>query len=306
MRLEVQAPGHQWIAETDSSVPDASWLRLLPLTMRAVQSEWSGDVMELFDGPGVTTGPVTEPVPFQYPGLIVYEPRSGRLALCFGQGRLQDGFGPLPAFPVARIVAGLDRLTDFGRTLQFVGAQNLTISLADESAAGPAADEDAAGGRPIEIGLGDAVARGVLLERTSPNTAASLGRLLPLRGKATNTFASGPFTRFWNDAGGTEGATPLETGATETAADGRDHSFTPDRHVSLAAPGFVYYMTTPPWHGLRIAARGATMMKSALPGGGRSTLVPVARFTGDWSAFSDVAADLRFTGALSMFIRFSE
>lgn len=301
MRLEIKAPGYRWIAETDRSVSDASWTQIVPLTMRAVQTEWSGDVMELFDGAQLAIGPAAEPVPFQYPGLLVYDPRSGRFAMCFGEGRWQDGFGPLPAVPVAHVVAGLDRLQEFGRSLQFVGAQELTISRADEtsSEAQPLLDEAGAEGRLLEIGLGDVVARGVLLERTSPDTAGALGNLLPLQGRATNTYASGPLTRFWNDAGGREGATMLEN-IGEAGQPSNDHRGT------IAAPGYIYYMSSPPWNGLRISARHATVMKGALPGGNQTRLVPVVKLVADWHAFREVAANLRFTGARPMFIRVSE
>lgn len=300
MRLQVQAPGYRWTAES-SSVSETSWRQILPLTMRAVQSEWSGDVMELFTGSRLTIGDNVEPVPFQYPGLLVYEPNLGQFAICFGEGRWQDGFGPLNAIPVAHIAAGLDQLQEFGRSLQFVGAQQLTISIAEQTTETPAEISEE---QSIEIALGDAVARGVLLEDTSPYGGA-LGNLLPLHGKGTNTYASGPLTRFWNDAGGPEGATLLEVDEQATVPSDHNRARLPwqDYRRSLATPGYVYYMTSPPWNGLRIAARGATVMKSALPGGDRSRLVPVAKLTGDWSAFSNVAANLRFTGALPMTIR---
>jgi len=308
VRLELRVAGYRWIAETESSVSEASWSQALPLNMRAVQSEWSGAVMDLFDGSRLAIDPSAEPVPFQYPGLLVYEPRIGRLALCFGEGRWQDGFGPMQAIPVARITAGLDRLEEFGRGLQFVGAQELMISVSDEGPSEASIVDDVGDeGRSIEIGLGDAVALGMLLEHTTPGLSAALGALLPLRGKATNTYASGPLTRFWNEAGGAEGVTTVEAEVAPTIPPRRDdRPSLVDGSRSLAAPGYVYYMPSPPWNGLRIAARGATVMKSALPGGGRSPLVPVAKLMGDWRAFGDVAANLRFTGALPMFIRFIE
>lgn len=292
MLLEVRAAGDRWLAETDEAVNEPSLLRVLPLEMRAVQSEWSGDVMDLFDGPPLDIASTAEPCPFQYPGQLVYEARTGRLALCFGEGRWQDGFGPLAAIPVTRIATGLNRLREFGRRLQFIGAQPLSIAIADSA---PLPADDLSGGRPIEIALGDAVAHAVLLERSSPSLAGSLAALLPLRGTATNTYASGPLTRFWNEAGGPEGATTLDADGASAVA----------QRQSLAMPGYVYYMPTAPYNGLRIAARSATVMKSALPGGGRSPLFPVAKLVDDWQAFRAVAANLRFTGALTMTIRHS-
>lgn len=293
VRLEINTRDHRWIAETNGATLEASWRHALPSTMRAVQSEWSGDIMDLFDGPPLPVDARNQPVPFQYPGLLVYEPNLERFALCFGEGRWQDGFGPLRPVPVARVTSGLDQLKLFGKSLQFVGAQELTISVATESGC---IDEAAESGRSLEIGLGDVIAHGVLLEHTSPHTAAGLAELLPLAGRATNTYASGPLTRFWNDTGGSEGATTVDVAGDPW----------PDPSCSVAAPGHIYYMTKAPWNGLRIAARSATVMKSALPGGDRSRLVPVAKLIGDWAAFSDAASNLRFTGAQRMFIRFSE
>jgi hypothetical protein len=293
--LELRLADYRWIAETEGAVQEESLRQALPLTVRATQSEWSGDIMDLLDGPSLVGEPAAESLPFQYPGLLVYEAQAGRLALCFGEGRWQDGFGPLRAIPVARIVAGLDRLRECGRRLQFVGAQPLTIAVADPANAASPVDEHLNEGQPVEIQLGAATARCVLLERSSPDLSRALAALLPLRGKATNTFASGPLTRFWNEAGGAEGATTLEVGGAHPASERR----------SLATPGYVYYMPTVPFNGLRIAARAATVMKSALPGGGRSPLLPLAKFVGDWTAFREIAADLRFTGALPMTIRFA-
>jgi hypothetical protein len=293
VRLKLEAAGHMWFAEVIRPELVDVLQGCLPFSVRAVQSEWSGDVTDLLDGPDLGLPAGERGVPFQFPGQLVYDPSSHLYALCFGEGRLQDGFGPLSAVPIATIQTGLAELLSFGRSLQFVGVQTVTLSNAiDESVGEPEPNE----GRLMRVSLGTSSAQAVLLERSSPNSATALARLLPLRGTASNTYASGPLTRFWNEDGGAEGATTLDS----------DGPGRPDPRRSVAAPGFIYYMPTAPHNGLRISARSATVMKSALPGGDRSCLIPVARFVGDWARFTEAATQLRFTGALPMNLELSD
>jgi hypothetical protein len=140
------------------------------------------------------------------------------------------------------------------------------------------------GGHCIVVTLGDVKATARLLEAESPHVTASFVKLLPLVGQATNTHSSGPLVRFWNPAGGPEGETPLELGEDDSGQ-------------VILYPGFLYYLPTPPWRGIRIAAREATVMKGAVGGGGSTRLVPLARMEGDWSAFSEAAATLSTSGA---------
>jgi len=52
----------------------------------------------------------------------------------------------------------------------------------------------------------------------SPRATAALAAALPLTGKATNTYGSGPLTRFWNAVGGPQGETPLDVPGNEVTA----------------------------------------------------------------------------------------
>ena len=61
-------------------------------------------------------------------------------------------------------------------------------------------------------------AEAVLLEDQSPAATAAFAALLPLDGKVTNTYGSGPLTRFWNPGGGPQGETPLEVPESEVTA----------------------------------------------------------------------------------------
>src|SRR5207248_6382304 len=96
-------------------------------------------------------------------------------------------------------------------------------------------------------------------------------------GTATSSYGSGPLTRFWNAVGGPQGETPLEVPDAEVTA------------TTLYGGG--YYLNTKPWRGIRISAQEPTAM-----GGGRSTLAPLFRFVGDWSAFGEQAARLTMEG----------
>jgi hypothetical protein len=226
-------------------------------------------------------------VPYPHPGLIMLEPRSRDLTLCFGEARLQDGFGPLPAIPVCEIGGDLSELDRIGRTLIYDGALPLRIeSSADQNSPLPEPPRE---GRLIVLDLDGVLATATLLERTSPVTAASLARSLPLSGIATNTFLSGPLARLRVD-GGTENDPALASVPKEAVS-------------TILWPGYVYYGPGPTGgQGLRIAARYATEMGSSRRG--RETkLVPVARLVGDWRAFGERTERLRLTGAAPLRLR---
>jgi hypothetical protein len=137
--------------------------------------------------------------------------------------------------------------------------------------------EPPANGRRIALPLARACAEPVLLEGISPSTTSSFAALLPVVGKATNTYASGPLTRFWNATGGAQGETPLEVPESEITA------------ATLYRGG--YYLSTKPYRGIRISAVEPTAM-----GGGRSALAPLFRFVGNWSKFAVQAGLLTMEG----------
>ncbi|HEX5499712.1 MAG TPA: hypothetical protein VFX03_10810, partial [Thermomicrobiales bacterium] len=224
--------------------------------------------------------------PFQHPGLVVLDPTTGGLAMCYGQGRLNPDALPAAPIPVAQIGGDLAPLIEIGGARQWDGAAPFVVSRsADQETS--LAPEPTAHGRTIEVDLDDVTVTATLLEATSPTTTAAFAALLPLAGRATNTHSSGPLTRFWNPAGGSEGETPLETGD-----DGKE---------VILYPGALYYLPSSPWRGIRIA-REATMMRGAVSGGD-TRLVPLARFAGDWSAFQRKAERLRVEGAKPMRFR---
>ena len=252
----------------------AAFRNALPIDARAFQDQYSAQVMR------ITSRLEVEPAGdrafgYQYPGLLMLDPSTSQLALCFGRGRLQNALGPIGAIPIAEIGGDLAELCLRGDRLQFDGAQPIQFSLSVDQES-PLADPPLKG-RRIALTLAGVHAQAILLEEISPQASAAFAAVLPLRGKATNTYASGPLTRFWNSAGGPQGETPLDVPDNEATAS------------TLYAGG--YYLPTPPWRGIRIAAQEPTAM-----GGGRSLLAPVFRFVGDWSAFAAEAATLTMEG----------
>ena len=269
-RLRLRA---RLLDERAPAATSALW-NALPLEGRAFQDQYSSQLMRITSRLEVNSAGDRN-YGYQQPGLLMLDPTSCELALCFGRGRLQNAIGPIAAVPLAEIGGDLTELNQRGEGLQFDGAQPITVS-ASEDQTSPLADPPLRG-RRIALTLAHAQAEAVLLEEISPNAAAAMAAALPLVGRATNTYASGPLTRFWNSAGGKEGETPLDV---------------PDAEVNTSTLyGGGYYLSTRPWRGIRISAHEPTAM-----GGGRSLLAPLFRFVGDWSAFAEQAAKLTMEG----------
>jgi hypothetical protein len=259
----------RWAPATVATFQDA-----LPIESRAVQDQYSAQIMRITTRLDVAPA-ADRAFGYQPAGLLMLDPTTGELALCFGRGRLQNALGPIGAIPIAEIGGDLDELARRGEQLQFEGARPIQFCLSQDQES-PLADPPLKGPR-ITLTLAGACAEAILLEELSPRAATAFAAVLPLTGKATNTYASGPLTRFWNPAGGPQGETPLDVPESEVTAS------------TLYAGG--YYLPTPPWRGIRIAAQEPTAM-----GGGRSLLAPVFRFVGDWSAFAAQAATLTMDG----------
>ena len=255
----------------------------LPLVGQAVHDQWSGELFRIRTAQRLPPAPDDQAVAFQHPGLLMLDPQSEQIAVCYGQGRLQDGFGPLRAVPLGQTGGDLGPLARFGLDLQIRGATEVRIAASADQTS-PLADPPCAGNCRIAVTLGRARATAQLLEHASSTAFAGL---LPLVGRATNTHSSGPLVRFWNPAGGPEGETPLEVGAGEPSQ-------------VILYPGYLYYLPTPPWRGIRMAVRDATVMKGAVGGGGSTRLVPLARFEGDWSALRQAAEALATAGATEL------
>lgn len=263
---------------------------LLPIDGLAVQDPWSGQILEIRHEKKPSLADVADaPVFYQHPGLVVMD-RAGRIAVCFGEARFQNGAGPIVGFPIAEIGGDLKDLAEVGASLSVEGAREARLALSsDQSSSLPAPPIPR--GRQFTIELSGIRATAVLLEDTAPKTTAALAEFLPLIGTATNTVWSGPLTRFWNPSGGPEGETPLEVELDNVAQ-------------VLLYPGFIYYLPVHPWRGLRISTVDTTMMKGSMNGGDGMAMIPVAKFIDDWSAFREEAEKLIVEGAKEMRIDF--
>lgn len=257
----------------------------LPLRTQLAQDIWSGAIL-LGTDKALPNGALGDsPAAFQYPGLLALEQHSGRLAICYGQGRLQDGGGPVPPVPVAEVTGDLERFVDACSSVQFDGGVTLELAETGES---PSADEVRLVGPRIGLQLGSARATAVLLEQSCPQLTRLFASGLPLEGRVTNTHSGGPLTRFWNHAGGKEGETPLGHTAEEEGL-----------AQAVLYPGHIYYQMKPPWRGLRMALQDATVMRNAVAGGALR-LLPLARLEGDWHEVAEQARLLATKGAQPM------
>ncbi len=252
----------------------AAFRAILPLRSRAYQDQHSAQIMRTDARLSADLGG-DRAYGYQQSGLLMLDRVSGEVALCFGRGRLQDALGPVAAIPLAEIGGDLTELTARGDRLQFDGAKPIEFRLSSDQSSRLA--EPSHRGRRLVVTLDGVPAEAVLLEELSPVTTAAFVAALPAEGKATNTYASGPLTRFWNRTGGKEGETPLDVPDSEATA------------ATLYGGG--YYLPARPWRGIRISAQEPTAM-----GGGRLALTPLFRFTGDWFAFRAVCARLTLEG----------
>jgi hypothetical protein len=275
------------LLEERSPHATAALWEALPFEGRAAHGQWSGAIFRMLEHAPLDVPQRDRAAGFQYPGLVVLEPSSREIAICYGQGRLVAPATVLAPVPIAEIGGDLAPLARIGVGFQFEGARPIHFRVSSDQDS-PPAPPPAPRGRKLEIELGGQAAVATLLEDRSPVAATAFAELLPVRGKATNTYSGGPLIRFWNDAGGPEGETPIERDDIEPGQ-------------PLLYPGYVYYLPLRPWRGVRIALE-ATAMGGA--GGGASPrLVPIARFDGDWSAFKDEAAKILVEGAKPMSMR---
>lgn len=254
----------------------------LPLTAWLVQDEWSGALLHSTNSPFTTAHCSDRSAAYQYPGLLFLQPDSGQIGLCYGQARFQTGTSALPVIPLAEIPHDHTRLAEVCALVQFRGATELRVGRAHGSF--PLDNTEPTSPR-ITVQLGSVTVTARLLSELCPELTSQFLARLPLEGVATNTHSSGPLTRFWNNSGGSEGETPLEPSEQES-----------DRSQVVLYPGHIYYQPNPPWRGLRIATGEATMMRSAVAGGGLR-LFPLARIESSRADFDQQAARLIVEGA---------
>ncbi len=281
------------LAERSPVLAVQLWERL-PVELTAIQDEWSGRVFRSVEPVrSLRPGARDETPPYQHPGLVLVEKDSRRIAVCYEQGRLQDGFGPLRAFPIAQVGGDLTALFAFGKLLEYRGVQRMTIARAKDQRS-PLAEAPLEEGHDIEVRLGAARATARVLERSAPVATRAFLAALPIEGTATNIPLNGPLVRL---------RTPSDSPADETALAAGPGDVT----QTVLYPGHVYYRASVP-RGIRVTTRDATVMvgRGGVSAMGTIEFVPLARLTGDWTALADEAARLFREGEKRLSFRLIE
>lgn len=275
---------HAALFEETAPRTTAAVMKALPFEGRAVHAQLSGDMFRMFEHAPIAVEETENRQAYQAPGEIVYYPPIKEIAIAYGSARFRGTAGFLYLTPTGAIDEDeLPRLAKTAERLQWDGAKRIQFRRSEAPA--PHAHEAAAAGRPIEIELDGVTVTASLLDATVPRTADALWKALPLAGRVTNTKWSGQMLRFWGE--GKDGALPI---GLDTAENGQ----------VLHWPGYVYYH--PAYRGIRLCYGQAQQSGPASV----STLTPLARIRGDWSAFRAKAAAIMFEGAKTMVIRRKE
>jgi hypothetical protein len=277
---------HATLFEETAPKTAAAVLRALPFEGRAVHAQLSGDMFRMFEHAPIPIEDMENRQAFQAPGEIVYYPPIKEIAIAYGAARFRGTAGFVYLTPLGAVDEHeLPRLAKTAERLMWDGSTRIQFRRAEGAAAAEAPRTEAAG-RHIEIDMDGVTVTASLLDATAPKTAEALWAALPLRGRVTNTKWSGQMLRFWG-GDGELGQVPVRLDAAENGQ-------------VLHWPGYVYYH--PAYRGLRLCYGQAQQSGPTSV----SSLTPLARLTGDWSAFRAKASAIMFEGAKAMTIRRKE
>jgi hypothetical protein len=261
--VEVQVGQHRFRGLLlDDAAPAAagSLWNQLPVSGTMALDLWSGYVTRAHISARLGADDTDTVVALPHPGLIAWDPRSGDLAVCFGQGRLRDGLGPIPTYPLVQLGGDLSDLVQVGSNVQYGGSVPLEMRRSADQAA-PLQAHPRESSADIVLALGESQAVGSLLTSSAPVAAASFRQALPLIGSATSTFLSGPLIRYR--------ANDRQNGATLALHVGDE-----DVRHQVMWPGYIYYRPEEP-SGLRITTTETAIMADL--GGRVTSVIPVAR-----------------------------
>ncbi len=286
MRIEIVLGGEVFHATlfTDSAPKTAgAMIKALPFEGRAVHAQLSGEMFRMFDHAPIDVEDTENRESFQYPGEIVYFPPIKEIAIAYGAARFRGTASPVYLTPLGVIDEHeIPRLAKVAERLQWDGAKPIQFRRAQGAPAAPAVE---AAGRQIVLDMDGASTVASLLD-LAPKTVEGLWNVLPLTGQVTNTTWSGQMLRFWG-SDGKRGEVPMKIEA-------------PEHGEVLHWPGYVYYY--PGLRGIRLCyGQGQYSGPTSV-----LTLTPLAKLTGDWSAFRKKAAAIMFEGAKTMTIRRKE
>jgi hypothetical protein len=287
---------HATLSEETAPKTAAAVLKALPFEGRAVHAQLSGDMFRMFEHAPIPIEDTENKQAFQAPGEIVYYPPIQEIAIAYGAARFRGTAGFLYLTPLGAVDEHeLPRLAKTAERLMWDGSTRIQFRPPADSAAGnhdiraaaaPRADAARTAGREIELAMDGVTVTASLLDATAPKTAEALWAALPLQGRVTNTKWSGQMLRFWG-GDGELGQVPIRLDA-------------PENGQVLHWPGYVYYH--PAYRGLRLCYGQAQQSGPTSV----SSLTPLARITGDWSAFRTKASAIMFEGAKAMIIRRKE
>jgi len=258
-------------------------LKALPFEGRAVHAQLSGEMFRMFEHTPIDVEETENRESFQYPGEMVYFPPIKEIAIAYGAARFRGTASPVYLTPLGVIDEHeIPRLAQTAERLQWDGAKRIQFRRAQGAPPAPSAEVAA---RQIVLEMDGASAVASLLD-LAPKTADALWKVLPLTGQVTNTTWSGQMLRFWG-SDGKRGEIPVKIEA-------------PEHGEVLHWPGYVYYH--PAYRGIRLCYGQAQQSGPTSV----STLTPLAKLTGDWSALHKKAAAIMFDGAKTMTIRRKE
>src|SRR5437762_8149569 len=106
-RLRLRA---RLLDERGPPATSALW-NALPVEGRAFQDRYSSQLMRITSRLDVDAVGDRH-YGYQQPGLLMFDPMSHELGLCFGRGRLQNALGPIAAVPLAEIGGDLSKLNE--------------------------------------------------------------------------------------------------------------------------------------------------------------------------------------------------
>lgn len=260
--LEVQVGEHRFrglLLDDQAPAAAGSLWQQLPLSGTMTLDLWSGYVTRVQVSARLSAADSDAVVALPHPGLIAWDPRSGDLTVCFGQGRLRDGLGPMPTYPLIQLGGDLSELVQVGSNVQYGGSVPLDIRRSDDQASPlPPHQKESSADLVVQLGNSQAVAS--LLTSSAPVAAASFGQALPLIGSATSTFLSGPLIRYR---------------ANDRDADALDLRVgDEDARHQVMWPGYIYYRPEKPC-GLRMTTTETAIMADL--GGRVTSVIPVAR-----------------------------
>jgi Protein of unknown function (DUF3830) len=119
------------LLEDRAPTATAALWKALPVEGLAFQDQYSSQLMRITSVLDVDASG-DRWYGYQHAGLLMLDPLTHELALCFGRGRLHNALGPIAAVPLAEIGGDLGYLNQRGDRLQFEGAQPIVVSRAED------------------------------------------------------------------------------------------------------------------------------------------------------------------------------